>query len=239
MVRNRLRIISSAFNCCSRRQKYPPPKYSFPIKEQAVEKPYSQAGLTGLLLVFMLQCLPEAAFAVQNHSGTISVNTTWSAADVHLITGNVTVSSAATLTIAPGAVVKFNASKYLTIQGGLSAVGTAEDRIVFTSYRDDSIGGDTNGDGASTGQPGDWNSIQFNDSTNESTTELNYVDVRYGGNGSSYNIYIYRANFPIRNSEITHSAYYGLYLQDNTMVLEDNRIADNASEAGIYFYRGS
>jgi len=45
---------------------------------------------------------------------------------------------------------------YVGPSGGLTAEGTSADRVVFTSAGDDSVGGDTNGDGPSTGSPGDY-----------------------------------------------------------------------------------
>ena len=65
----------------------------------------------------------------------------------YLIVSNVTVEPGATLTLDPGVVVKFEGGDDgLWVQGGLVAVGTVADSIVFTSVRDDVYGGDTDGD---------------------------------------------------------------------------------------------
>jgi RHS repeat-associated protein len=126
---------------------------------------------------------PRVAHAATNVSGTISASTTWSLANSpYVVVGDVTVASGATLTIEAGVVVKFNStSRSLRINGSLNAVGSAGSRITFTSYQDD-VGGDTNGDGASTsGAPGQWNQIRFNAGSGAST--LKFVDVRFGAWG--------------------------------------------------------
>ena len=96
---------------------------------------------------------------------------------MYLITSDITIPAGVTLTIDPGVVVKFNPARRLTIQGTYVPVGTAGTPIAFTSYRDDVYGGDTNGDGPSSGARGDWAGIFF--STNNNTFE-NAI-VRYAG----------------------------------------------------------
>ena len=67
----------------------------------------------------------------------------------------------ATLTVEPGTIVKSEFGGILvTPQGTLLADGTAASPIVMTAVTDDSVGGDTNGDGAATGAQEEWLGIK-------------------------------------------------------------------------------
>src|SRR3990172_6639446 len=134
------------------------------------------------------------ADVVTHPAGTISSHTTWSNLDIHRVTGNVTVAAGITLTIEPGTIVKFNSGTNLDINGVLDAVGNSSGKIVFTSYRDDSFGGDTNGDGFSAGQSGDWNLIYFADSVTDSMTRLEHTIIRFGGGSGEGNVFMNRAD---------------------------------------------
>jgi len=89
-------------------------------------------------------------------SGLISRDTTWTGAcDVYLIEDTTTVEGGVRLEIESGAVVKYSgdAGLYIGPGGSLDVDGTAAHPVVFTSRADDSVAGDTNGDGPSTGAP--------------------------------------------------------------------------------------
>ena len=91
------------------------------------------------------------------------------------------VASGVTLRIVAGQTVKFSPGQKLRISGTLDAVGTVEQPIIFTSYRDDSSGGDSNNDGAgSAAIKGDWEGIQFESGSDASV--LDRAEIRYAGN---------------------------------------------------------
>ena len=131
--------------------------------------------------------------------GAVNQDVTWD--DVqglgypYLVISDVTVSAGQTLTIDPGVVVKFNAvdtntgsSSYryrhdLIVAGTLDLQSTPGQEVVFTSSRDDEYGGDSNGDGATSG-PGseNWGAIKYTNPDNV----LHDAVIRYGGVSHSY-----------------------------------------------------
>ncbi|MGB0101349.1 MAG: fibronectin type III domain-containing protein, partial [Nocardioides sp.] len=119
------------------------------------------------------------------HCGTLADDERWAADRVHVVTCDVLVPDGLTLRIADGAVVKFRylsrwpfGSSHGTLQiaGTLAATGTVAKKTVFTSFTDDSAGGDTNGDGDSPATISDFRGMTV---LAGGTAELEHVEIRY------------------------------------------------------------
>jgi len=103
------------------------------------------------------------------------------------VLGTVTVPAGRTLTINPGTILKF-VTGGLNIQGVLNVPGTVDEPVIFTSWKDDSAGGDTNDDGcASTPAAGDWAGLTF--LTHDLPSTLDGIVLRYAATGVSVGTY--------------------------------------------------
>jgi RHS repeat-associated protein len=99
---------------------------------------------------------------------------------------DLTILEDAALTLRPGVVVKERLTyddqdtrPALTVQGDLSALGTADDEVVITSIKDDTYSGDSNGDGSATvPKGGDWSAIIVKST---GSANLTHTQVLYGG----------------------------------------------------------
>ena len=140
----------------------------------------------------------------------------------YIISANVSVSNAKTLTINPGVTLKFTtASLYFYIYGALIAEGTSTDHITFTSNQ-------------ATPAPGNWRCLYFN--TPDAACSLDYCDISYGGYGSNGNIYCYNSGslVSISNCTVSNSINYGIYCNTTSNpTITGCTIRDNASY-GIY-----
>ena len=86
-------------------------------------------------------------------SGAIDTDTIWapdSCGTVWVLDNQINILAGVTLTINPGAIVKAANGVIIQASGRLNANGTAASPVVFTSWLDDTAGGDTNGDGGAT-----------------------------------------------------------------------------------------
>jgi hypothetical protein len=178
------------------------------------------------------------------YGGTLDVDGTLDVTDMtYYIIDSITIAMGKTLTVSPGVVVKFGNARSIIVGGALRILGTAIDPVYFTSYRDDTIGGDTNGDGASSGVRGDWHTIRFEDTSDDLTSLIDHGVMRYGGDSASYNRYgvitLRGASPVIQNSLITDSQYCAITADLYSYpTLVDNTFGNNANN-GYCLYGGT
>ena len=184
----------------------------------------------------------EMRYIQVKHAGALTANETWSNTFLHLVTADVIVPAGKTLTLQPGAMVKLEAGKNIIVQAGghLHAPGTLAQPIVFTSIKDDEIGGDSNHDGsASTPAPGDWMALDI-----EGEAALEHVIVQYGGGSAtggwnqSGMIRTRGASaVSLRNCIISDGFYDGILVQGGTTTVENCVITGN--DRGLVAWLGA
>lgn len=119
---------------------------------------------------------------VVNVSGTLTGNITWKSNTIYKLQFSTNLDANAVLNIDPGAIVKFGRNFY--VYGTINARGMPNNKVIFTAYEDDSVGGDTNGDGSATlPETGDWSGIRMKTA---SSVNLENSVVRYGYYGINY-----------------------------------------------------
>ncbi len=145
-----------------------------------------------------------------NYTGSMVLDT---AAIPYSFPGDFYVNAGATLRIASGNILKF-AGGHLYVNGALVAIAGLGQTISFTSYLDDNLGGDTNGDGSVT-QPatGNWGGVFFNASAMDSLSVMRRCWVYFAGGGSTGGISMDNASPTIDSCNMVKN-YYGAMMQD-------------------------
>jgi parallel beta-helix repeat protein len=167
-------------------------------------------------------------------NANIAGNTVWSPGTVYWIKSNIAVNNGVVLTIYPGTIVKFAPNTQLQINGAIVANGKPDSLIIFTSDKDDSYGGDTNGDTTATGpNPGDWSTLYMPGGQN-SASALTYCVFKFGGQYGNPNIYVTSASPTLSNIYSTNSSNYGLILSYSSSNLSNSVFAGNGYR-GLYF----
>ncbi len=160
-------------------------------------------------------------------SGALTADTVWSPqGSPYLVTGQLNIPAGVELTLLPGTVVKIAQQQAIFVNGSLLVLGDPGNHVVITSLRDDSVMGDSNGDGAATSPaPGDWNEISVQYS---GTAVFDYADLRYGGQGSACYAY----------GEVESQDHSALVVADSTFTQSQNAGivtgSGGTNSAGIY-----
>jgi parallel beta-helix repeat protein len=168
-------------------------------------------------LILYITCLVFSLFS-QPVSGDTSVgggilpgNTTWTLpGSPYIVDGVVEVGNGQTLTVEAGVVVKFvtEESGITVLSGGTMDVdGAADNPVYFTDYRDDSVGGDTNGDETQP-VPGSWNGLNITDG---GTADIQNSRISYASRG------VVKQNaggLDMSDCRVTNADEYGIWLYE-------------------------
>lgn len=194
-------------------------------------------------------------FSQTNVGGIISTNTTWTlAGSPYIVTQNTLVDAGVSLTVNSGVIIKFNTNKVLQVKGTLRAIGTASDKIYFTSN-------------AVNPAPGDWGYISFEDqsldydSLSDTGCILKNCVIDYGGYGNTAVIRIVSSAPIIDSCSIKNNLDRGLsssppfpyqlrvqncdfgnnggFATGDFFTFTNNFVHDNGSVGAGYYFSGS
>ena len=179
-----------------------------------------------ILGVLALAALATQAGAATDVSG--SASGAW-AAGTYRVTGDLSVATGDTLTLAAGVVMKFLPGAGLNCNGTVLALGTSVDPIVFTS-RDDDSHGEVLGDSDGTPAAGDWDGLYFNGYLGGvGGGDFSNCLLRYGGgNANSSNLYTYYTDgFRFIDSRSEFSLVHGMRVQAGLLEISGSEFHGN------------
>ena len=151
-------------------------------------------------------------FAQNAKAAEMTVDTVWNKGEVRVIDdGGLAVMSGVKLTIEAGVIIKLAPNNMILVMGELDIRGSSAEPVVITSLKDDSAGGDTNGDGAATmPAPGDWYGISVNDPG--AIIKIDYAKISYGGSYDGSPVYLLDINqgaeFKLSHSSVINNNGY-------------------------------
>ena len=131
------------------------------------------------------------------------------------VNGRITVADSGSLTVKAGTVVKPNQYVDFLIDGRLKVAGTSADPVYFTSWRDDTVGGDANGDGHESFPAENW--WRAINTRNDGSADIEWCDIAYGGHADNAGILkTGTGSLSLKNSTIHHHGGDGLRLDNST-----------------------
>ncbi len=121
-------------------------------------------------------------------SGRATVSRIWKAGGIpFILTRDVDVQQQSVLTIEAGTIVKLDGAKLTASRGAIVAEGSEDNKVIFTSINDDSLGGRARPQrGAVDPKAGDWIGLELGCLSTAACSRLEGVELRYaGGRGGS------------------------------------------------------
>ncbi|MCX6756178.1 MAG: hypothetical protein NTX85_02470 [Candidatus Nomurabacteria bacterium] len=201
-----------------------------------------------IITIFSFVFFQFTAHASTDVTDDIYTDTTWTAIDSpYIVHNNLLIDIGATLTLEAGTIVKFDNGAGLYLLGNLDSNGTESEPVYLTSFKDDSVGGDTDGDGGvNTPNYNDWGNIIFD--TGSVSGNFNHTLVKYSSGilsfGATVNArYLEDDNslmiFGVSDNSISHSSLNSLSLFGGSTASLTNSVMVDAAENSYVYLDGS
>ena len=157
----------------------------------------------------------------------------------YFIENTQTIPAGDVVSVDPGVVVKYTSGGLLTVNGALKAIGKANNKIIFTSIKDDSGAGDSNNNGtATTPAAGDWYGIDYTGTASDIDNILKNFEIRYSGayyySGTKGAIRIADCKVSIDSVKVNFSNSTALGIFGNANPVITNSQFYNLANAPIY-----
>lgn len=171
-------------------------------------------------------------YRTERVSGMINGDVTWLPGRLYCVENDLVLSSGSTLTILAGTIVRFRSGCSLTVLDGaeLRALGSRAQPIVFTSWNDDSHGGDIDGLDLAP-QPGDWDYIKVH-----GTATFRHAQLLYAASRNEQGIVQARIGgvVNLESCLIAHAKYDGLWTWGGSINVSNSVISDVGNACASY-----
>jgi hypothetical protein len=128
------------------------------------------------------------------------------------------IAKGADLSLQPGAILKIASDCGITINGSFFSEGNLSNENMITSLSDDEFGGDTDGNGSSSGSQQLWGGIYFSRYCNGSQTSISFTTFRFGGRSSITQnalLYFESCSPKMEFCTIEYAAFQGVFCHKN------------------------
>jgi hypothetical protein len=120
---------------------------------------------------------------------------------------DIDVNSGDSLVVSPGTIFKGRNNNDIDIEGTLLSIGDKDNKIIFTSFKDDTFGGNTNRDTTDViPEPGDWRGFDISDAGSDSSRIKNTI-IRYADD----NLYLRNTEVVIDSSFVSYADHSGIH----------------------------
>lgn len=152
------------------------------------------------------------AYVLMNHNGLSKAMTLPAISLPYYFVSGYAIYTGGRLQLSDENILKFMYNGLAVYEGKLIAQASSGKQIYFTSFRDDNLGGDANGDGTATApEMRNWSGIEFASGSIDSACTMSGVTIRFADRGVTIN----KASPKIESCTFTNN-YFGLYATDDS-----------------------